>query len=120
MSFQIGSVSSTCKILSWGGRSVAINKINAVDVVCDKRAFPKFALLGVFFGLIFLGKDPFLGLLLLGICGFWLYWWSNHIYHNYCVRMKTSSSQPFYINFGDNAAMARQVCRAIVEEMSVL
>ena len=104
MSFQIGGVSSTGKILSWGGRSVAINKINAVDVVCDKRAFPKIALLGVFLGLIFLGKDPFLGLLLLGIC----------------VRMKTSSSQPFYINFGDNAAMARQVCRAIVEEMSVL
>ncbi|MBS4922921.1 MAG: hypothetical protein KHZ59_01485 [Streptococcus salivarius] len=41
MSFQIGGVSSTGKILSWGGRSVAINKINAVDVVCDKRAFPK-------------------------------------------------------------------------------
>lgn len=120
MSFQIGGVSSTGKILSWGGRSVAINKINAVDVVGDKRAFPKIALLGVFLGLIFLGKDPFLGLLLLGICGFWLYWWSNHIYHNYCVRMKTSSSQPFYINFGDNAAMVRQVCRAIVEEMSVL
>ena len=67
MSFQIGGVSSTGKILSWGGRSVAINKINAVDVVCDKRAFPKIALLGVFLGLIFLGKDPFLGLLLLGI-----------------------------------------------------
>ena len=52
MSFQIGGVSSTGKILSWGGRSVAINKINAVDVVCDKRAFPKIALLGVFLGLI--------------------------------------------------------------------
>lgn len=61
MSFQIGGISSTGKILSWGGRSIAINKINAVDVVCDKRAFPKIALLGVFLGLIFLGKDSFLG-----------------------------------------------------------
>ncbi len=77
MSFQIGGVSSTGEILSWGGRSAwLLTKINAVDVVCDRSVhFRKLLFWGIS-GIDFLRKGFVLGLLLLGICGFWLYWWS--------------------------------------------
>lgn len=39
MAFKLGNVESTGKILQWGGNSIAINKINSVDLTGSVAKF---------------------------------------------------------------------------------
>lgn len=120
MAFKIGNVQSSGRILQWSGNSVAINKINSVDLTYQSRAFPKVTLWGIVIGLALLMwfSQPIIGIVLWILSGCYIYWWSQHIKYGYCVNLRTSSTEPFIISFGDDASTGNQVRNAILQEIA--
>lgn len=120
MAFKLENVESTGKILQWGGNSIAINKINSVDLTYSTRKFPIVALILIFIGFLLFTSYWVLGLLFVVVGGVYIYWWSKHRQFNYQVNLRTSSTQPFILNFGENAEFGNQVKNAILTDMSEL
>ncbi|MCT0016019.1 hypothetical protein EFE32_03945 [Lactococcus lactis subsp. lactis] len=120
MAFEIGGITSTGRLLQWDGNTVAINKINSVDLSFSTRKFPLVALVGGSVGLLLLTKTLFLGIILLVACTYYIYWWSKNKEYNYTVNLRTSSTEPFTIYFGNNVNVGRQVKSAILEEIANL
>lgn len=121
MAFEIGNISSTGKILQWSGNSIAINKINSIDLSFKRRSFPILALFVVVIGIVVVFKFKFVPGLILTLIGVgYIYWWSKHQEYDYTVNLRTSSTEPFRIYFGNDVQMGKMVKQAIIKEMSEL
>ncbi|MCK8606447.1 hypothetical protein LNP18_10090 [Leuconostoc citreum] len=121
MSFKLANIESTGKILKWNGNSVAINKINSVDLTYSMRKFPISSLVCIAIGVVLMGISHwFFGLCLAALGGLYIYWWSKHRRFNYQVNLRTSSTEPFILNFGENAEFGDRVKNAILDDMAEL
>lgn len=118
MAFKIANITASGNILQWNSESIAINKINSIELYYSHRKFPWLTLLTIIIGIICcLNSHFFWGLLLIILGGAYMHWWSSHRYYNYRLNLKTSSAEPFVIPFGDNNSMANEVHHAILNEM---
>ncbi|MGR8831436.1 hypothetical protein [Leuconostoc citreum] len=120
MAFKYGSVESNGRILTWNGNSIAVSKINSVDVHYDKRTFPLIAVGFIIIGLLMLKGATIISLICIVIGGLWIYWWYNHRVFDYTVRLRTSSTEPFVLPFGNNVAAAVKVRDLIIHEIDIL
>lgn len=120
MAFKIGNVESTGKILQWNGNSVAINKINSVDLTYSERKFPFLSVVLIVLGIFLITTSFLITLLMIAGGAYWIYWWSNHKVYNYRVNLRTSSTEPFVIYYDENGDTGNKVKNAIIEEISNL
>lgn len=117
MSFKIGNIEANGNILQWNGNSIAINKINSVDITYSKRKFPVIAIILIILGILISSKI-IVALILIAVGALWIYWWSQHKLFDYTVNLRTSSAEPFSLPFGENVSAAEKVKHAILSEMS--
>lgn len=120
MSFQIGRVISNGKILQWDGNSIAINKINSVDLSFKKRTFPFWAVLIIVVGFLLFTTSWLFSLILMAVGGVWIYWWYEHQQYDYHINLRTSSTEPFILYFGTDVNLGNEVKNAILNEIANL